>query len=371
MRFFIQLLLIVSFSCTIAYGQQGNKMTRIKEEPDLQAENLYGPVASVITRGYKGFMINDKPINGMLLLATEKQYNKKGFLTSTASRIGFEKIAGQSARIKQARAVYKYDDNGHLIGSCSYNADGSIKDSSVQEVDKMGNRTQWSIYRGDGSRRWQYLSEYDNNGNLLETTEYNDGLLTQRHTFIYNDYNKCILESDYNADNRLQWKEVLTYDEKGNKVEAVDYKGSGGFDKRYTYKYNVGGKPIEERIYKSESDDKFEKIINSYDSSGNLKELWQYDENDVLTYHGRLDRYGNHLADITYNPNGTVRQKIAAEYKYDDHDNELEEISTYIDGSKMKTNSYYTYDKWGNWKRKVVVEDDSVGRIIEREIDYY
>jgi hypothetical protein len=316
-------------------------------------------------------MVNGRPTNGRLLHTTTKVYNSNGFLTETNFKLGFDTLAGRKMRNKSTSAYYRYDDNGYLIGSVSYNDDGSRRDSSVQEVDKMGNKTDWIIFRPDGSRKWQYTSEYDLSGNLLEVTEYNDGQLTQHHIYRYNDNGKRIMERMYNGDNVMLWSETFNYDDKGNKIEVVDFNGNGSFRARYTYTYDERGKPIEEHIYKSEASDKYERVITRYDEEGNPIETKQYDERGTLNYIGRLDKYGNHLSDVEYNADGSVKNKLGASYRYDPEGNEKEEYNRYVDGSSSKVTSTYVYDQFGNWVRKVVMEEGDVNRIIERFITYY
>ncbi|MES2702640.1 MAG: hypothetical protein V4649_08380 [Bacteroidota bacterium] len=361
MKFSILVVLCIGFSLSLS----------AQEENDLTAEKLKGPLKSIIIRGYRGEIKNGKPRKTRALHTTTKTFNRRGFLTETTSTIGGDTVAGQGITFKSARLIYKYDDNNHLIGSTSYDANGRIKDSSIQAVDKMGNRVEWVIYKADGSRDWMYISEYDLAGNLLETNEYKREKLETRHTYRYNDQNQCNMESEYNADNRLAWKETFKYDGKGNKTEVLDFKGNGSFDARYTYKYNDIGKPVEEHEYQTEDENKYKKILTKYDNDGNVVEIVQYNENGKLDYIGKLDKYGNHLADVQYGPDGTIKQRITAEYKFDDMENETEEILVYLDGSKTVTKSSYEYDKNGNWTKKVVLEDGEVSRIVEREIVYY
>lgn len=360
---FLVAFILTSLSFTVSAQQ-----TRTS---DLISERLRGPVQSVLIKGYKGAVVSGRPTNGRLLHTTLKVYNSNGYLTETSFKIGFDTIAGRSVRNKSSQAYYRYDDNGYLIGSVSYNDDGSIRDSSVQEVDKMGNKTDWIIYDKKRKRKWQYTSEYDNAGNLLETTEYNDGELTQRHMYRYNENNQRIMERQFNSDNVMVWSETFAYDKQGNKTEVADFNGNGSFRAKYTYIYNEKGKPIEEHIFNKDNSDRFEKVLTKYDEEGNPIEIKQYDENGTLSYMGRLDKWGNHLSDVEYNADGTVKNKLASGFKYDEEGNEREEYNRFVDGSHSKITSSYVYDQFGNWVRKVVMEDGEMNRVVERYITYY
>jgi hypothetical protein len=151
----------------------------------------------------------------------------------------------------------------------------------------------------------------------------------------------------------------------------VDFNTANGLEARHYFKYNAQNLPIEEYEYASETAKKFKKTLTNYDAEGNVIEIKQYSENGVLIYEGRFDKYGNHLADVAYNEDGSLHDKITAEYRYDSKGNEIEETLHYTDGAAATSISKYEYDAHNNWIRKTVFEDGQATRVIERDITYY
>ncbi len=367
MRSFTLILLLFGLSFS-SFCQEKQDKTN-----DLEAEDLRGKVQTMTIRGFRaeGGM-QGSVLKGSLVHTTIKKYNTSGYLLESTSAIGGNKIGTYTMPYRSARIAYKYDNHNNLLSSCSYNTQGLLEDSSVHEVDKMGNRLIWKIFKRNGYQEWEYVSEYDNAGNLLETNDYHWKLLVTRHTYRYNDNSKCVMESDYDPEGRLVLKKVNKYDELLNKVEVVEYKGNGSYSTRRTYVYNQWGKAIEEREYKTDGSEQCTKILNEYDNKDNLIQIKQFDENGRLLYLGKFDMYHNHLADITYNVDGSIREKVTAEYKYDAYGNEIEELLRLAEKVPAIKSTYkYEYDYMGNWIKKTVFEDGDPVRMSERELVYF
>ncbi len=183
---------------------------------------------------------------------------------------------------------------------------------------------------------------------------------------------KRTMETDYLPDSRIKSKKTYKYDENWNKTMEEVFNGNGSFEVRHTYKYNEDNRVIEEREYKTDNSEAHTRIMTAYDFMGNVEELKQYDNDGKIMYYGKFDRFGNHLADIAYNPDGAIREKVIASYKYDEFDNEIEEVLQLSDRMPaMKSTTKYEYDYTGNWIRKTVYEEGEPVRIAEREIEYY
>jgi hypothetical protein len=342
-----------------------------QERSDVISEGLKGNVKSIITRGYSAETVNGQTKKSFPIATTIKEFNDRGLLTQTISGTGRDTVPVKGTTVRGARLVYHYDHLDNLVSSCSYYPNGNINDSSIHEVDKMGNRTFWKIFKGGGTLVWEYIKEYDNVGNLLETNDYHYGRLETRHTYRFDDNSHCIKESDYDENGKLKWEETLKYDANGHKTEVLDFNTIDGTEVRHYFKYSDMGKPIEEDEYGAENSTKFKRTLNFYDEAGNIIEIKQYSENGVQIYEGRFDRYGNHLADIAYNEDGSLHDKITAEYRYDTKGNEIEEALHYTDGTGATSISKYQYDAMNNWVKKTVFEEGEATRLIEREITYY
>ncbi len=351
-----------------------NKILRdLANANDLSSEGLKGKVKSITTRGFRAQRgIQGTVLKGNLVHTTIKKYNPSGYLSESTSSIGGNTIGGTEIPYRSAKIVYKYDNHNNLTGSCSYDTYGRLQDSSIHFVDKMGNRIYWQIYKRGGYQEWEYISEYDNGGNLLETNDFHYGKLITRHTYKYNELGECTVENDLNPDGTLKAKRLFKYNDWGGKIESEEWTGNGSFSVRHTYIYNDMRRVVEEREYKEDGSDKYSKILTEYDNEGNVVGLKQYSEKGIIMYLGKMDKYGNHLADIGYNPDGSIHDKITAEYKYDEYGNEMEELLNFGGSAGVIRSTYkYVYDMDLNWIKKTVWEDGDPVRVTEREIDYY
>lgn len=245
-------------------------------------------------------------------------------------------------------------------------------DSASYKVDTRGNRIDWNTYKGDGTVEWNYNREYDNQGNLIETNEYYKGKLRNRHTYKYNANLDIVEENFFEGEGRLKLKEVFSYDDKHNITEVMDYDHTGNFRARYTYAYDGKGNQTEEREYTAEKSKKHRKIVTKYDKDNNVSEVSEFTDQGKLTYQCKLDKWGNHISDITYNPDGTILEKVTQKIKYDAKGNQVENERFLADGkADMRKRFVYTYDKLGNWFLKITYENNKPVRITERFIDYF
>ena len=364
MRLFVATCILAGLSFS-SFGQD--------KKNDLAAEDLRGKVQAMTIRGFRAQAgLAGSVLKGNLVHTTIKKYNTNGYLLESTSSIGGNKIGNIDMPYRSAKIVYKYDKYNNLLSSCSYNTEGKLVDSSIHEVDKMGNRIIWKIFKGNGYQEWEYVSEYDNTGNLLETNDYQWSKLIARHTYRYNDNSKCVMESDYNPDGRLNLKRQFRYDENWNKVEEIEFNGNGSYHARRTFGYNQWGKAVEEREYLTDGSEEHTKVLKEYDTEDNVIEIRQYDIKGKLVYLGKFDKHNNHLADITYNADGSIREKVTAEYKYDAFGNEIEELLRLAERvAAIKSTYKYEYDFMGNWIKKTVFEDGEPVRIAERDLVYY
>jgi antitoxin component YwqK of YwqJK toxin-antitoxin module len=85
-----------------------------------------------------------------------------------------------------------------------------------------------------------------------------------------------------------------------------------------------------------------------------------------------MDERGNHISDITYNPDGSLFDKVSQKYKYDEKGNEIEEIKYLPDGQiESKYTFKYEYDSQDNWIKKTSFENETAVQIAERKIEYF
>ena len=356
-------LLLVSL-CFLAQAQ--------REKTDLEKDRLKGKVKSIVSVGYKPDNSSGKIHKGKEVHRSTSKYNDKGFVTLFVATAGKDTVEGEYVNYNAEKTTYTYDNKSNLIGANNYDPDGNLDDSSSYTVDNKGNRIDWFIYRADGTMEQNFTTEYDNKGNLIESNEYAKGKLKERHTYKYDDKGHQSEDNLFGADGRMKWKETFNYDTKGNLVEVTDYKRNGGFDARFVYGYDVKGNQIEEKEYTSESSLKHKRILTKYDTAGNITEVNQFNETGHFSSQCKMDKRGNHLIDITYNPDGTLREKVLQSYKYDDNGNEIEQVRYYADGRVAEKKEFkYDYDRRGNWTKKTTYQNGVAIRITERQIEYH
>ena len=343
-----------------------------QEKTDLAKDKLKGKVKSLTSSGYRVVLSDGKIERGTHVHTATSRYNPKGYVIEFLSSTGEDTIENEYVHFKEEKTTYRYDSKNNLIGTNSYLAGDVLNDSSSYKVDDKGNRIDWYTFKGDGTLKQNYTTEYDNKGHILESNEYLRNRLVNRHTFKYDEKGNQVEENMFGSDGHLRWKETFAYDAKGNLVEVTDYKQNGSFDARFTYTYDAKGNQIEEKEFTSESSQRHKRILTKYDGEGNVVEVNEFNDKGHFSSQCKLDKRGNHLLDVTYNPDGTLLEKISQDYKYDDHGNEVEIERRLTDGHVSMKNMYkYEYDKKGNWLKKISYENDKPVRITERKIEYY
>ena len=76
------------------------------------------------------------------------------------------------------KRIYKFNQQGDVFESASYNSDGSLDDKRLSKYDSQGNNIEYAWYNGDGSLDWKFLYKYDSQGNLIEQITYKGDVMT-------------------------------------------------------------------------------------------------------------------------------------------------------------------------------------------------
>lgn len=241
--------------------------------------------------------------------------------------------------------------------------EGEIQKKSISEkftYDVKGNRTEWIMYR------YYYIKEtygYDDKGNMTEKKKFKeDGSLNYRIVYRYDEKGKGTGENQYKADGSLEYRSIYKYDDKGRKTEKNRYNPDGSSSTYNRYKYDEKGNMTEDISYFFNGD-LCVKNTFKYGDKGNMIEWESYskilEDNSTKNY----DDKGNMIALIWSNGSISVDTCII---EYDDKRNKIKNsqgktIFTYI----------YEYDKTGNWIKRKDFEDDQIGAINERKIEYF
>lgn len=268
----------------------------------------------------------------------------------------------------------------------AYNLMGKVKSVEMTKFkmrDKFGEYvkdkiTEQSIHVFNNSG---LLSEFIFNGNLIkESTKYkyeNEKVTLSSYNTknnelegviirLYNANGILLEEKSYNKNGDIQKRKINLIDEKGNLTESkiVNNEGKITYKKSYHYETNkmickydiVGAKSIKN------------KDIYLYENGKEIESTHFEDEVKKYKYSFKHDNKGNLIEQVLYSVN--VSEDYQLLYKYDNWDNEVEQLYKFSNGeTKLKTLKY-DYDSMGNWIKCIIYENNIQVEVIERKISY-
>jgi hypothetical protein len=111
-------------------------------------------------------------------------------------------------------------------------------------------------------------------------------------------------------------KQVSSYDDKGNLTEEIAYDYRGLFSGRSTFKYDANGNRIESAYYGPQG----LMWVHQYDVKGREIEQARYNGEDSLEFRKVFIRNekGNIIEKLTYDRNGSLKDRELSTYEYDD-----------------------------------------------------
>lgn len=274
--------------------------------------------------------------------------------------------------------VYTYNENGDLVHSTEYDANGTpihdwkcdvtydedgnklyekyydngrLTDEYEYETNENGESYQISYvtYQENGEKN---TGKYDENGNVIEYAYYGeDGtLITQTLSEYATDRNGDFYESKMTEKNYTDnTTYVCEYNEYGDIVTRVKYVGEEvEYSEQYEREYGEDGKPIWEKTY--ENGILVHEIV-SYAENSDDNGWWRYPET-VIEYEADGSRvvykYGGNgevETEIYYAPDGSVEKEIKYEYTYND-DGTFSMLDVYENGV-LVSESIYSVDADG------------------------
>lgn len=402
-------------------------------ENDRQSDELFGKVKSFTEMSYeanerfgeieKGKRKRDSSIS----FDKYKKYNKKGMVIE-------DNRYYSNGDLRLSR-TYKYDTKGNLIEENYAHLEDDVILRETFEYDKKGNKIEYNLYSINNSKsilEEKIKYKYDVYENLIEVNEYkSDGSLEARQIYKHDTKGNEIEYNFFDATVSLKSRGTYEYDAKGNVVEENHYDSTGILDSKYNYQYDERGNEIMARSYNSELQLK-KKKTNKYDEKGNLIETIEnsYESDGSLSYIRRkqyvedgnlietdksysegylvieskriCDAYGRqiefHLKDYdllgilvreatdwsSYDEKGNLLEHKKEEIWHIDRTFIVEKDDTgkpivrtekkYLSEGKnyySKRSYQYSYDKYGNWTRRIEFKDDKPSFIEEREYEYF
>ncbi len=158
------------------------------------------------------------------------------------------------------------DQNGYVILSRSYNADGSFNYAYSYENDGDGRTLRSNSLTADGKTESYTLYEYDKDGNQVRSTTYNaDGSFAYAFTSEYNSQGQEIRQNYYReSPGKLYSYTLYEYDSDGKLVHSIDYRADG------TKSW--------ESYYRTTSDGRDQHRFISYNSDGSVYKDYGWEE---------------------------------------------------------------------------------------------
>ncbi|WP_430612561.1 hypothetical protein [Flavobacterium sp. JP2137] len=193
---------------------------------------------------------------------------------------------------------------------------------------------------------------YKGKNQLVEKWEYSEFMREhKKYTFTYDVLG--ILETVVwaDGDGKLLGKERYHYDAETNTTTKHSYSGLGNLESQVIYKRDERGEDLE---------------IHRCDAKGELQESYYfsstYDEQGLLLEYCRSSGFeGMDLGQKTTVKYQYQQGVLAEESVYDSQD-QLEERMTY---------TYLSFDREGNWTRRILHHNGLPESFVEREIHYF
>jgi hypothetical protein len=228
---------------------------------------------------------------------------KKWISVYDKNQFEIETIEIKYANDTLKRWLNKYDNSGNEIESFIYDHKDSILSHTKSEYNKSNKETELIILKNKPAKNQLVKVSYDYDGNEIKTTRY------------YADKSKTEWFTEYDSNgNETEWR---VYDKKG-RLERKD---------EYSYTYDKDSNIIEDKSYSS-NDELGSYGISKYDKRNNETEYYEYLNDstfnkEIYTYNNRNDR----VKTTYYNTQDILTRESTSEYKYDDFDNLIKEMS--------------------------------------------
>ena len=275
---------------------------------------------------------------------------------------------------QELKTTFVYNDKGVLVEENLFDLDNNhklIKNYIYDKTNKLIDENWFYPINGETGnlssqrsvdlmkRTNEYKCLYDGVGNKISESRYSyhsDSVVETRsdyyydtHGILYYSWNLKIFKSFHNF---LKSRTIYEYDNHGNVIDFVKetFNHSGGLQSRYRY-------------------------VKDYDTLGNLIKKEKYNSNEILEfrYTYEYDKNSKLISKTHLSPEFDGQSKTI--FKYDRKGNLTIDDRRYIylkeNRSIVKITYKYTYDRYGNWIKRIKFIDHVPDLITERKIEYY
>jgi hypothetical protein len=240
-------------------------LTAAQKAPDLEGENLVGPVRSV-SSSMTEHSADDLKKEGWTQQQDLVAYDTQGYEAERTIYDDYGFLAG--------RQVNKRDSNGYLIESILSDDKGGLMERQVY-LYTDGKLAETVHYDAKGKVGLREVTRYDDKGRLAQVTYHEGQKAVAKTVYRYDGEGRGSEAAFYLADGSKAEATIgpclgahrmtYAYDEKGRSREVVAYEPSGKMKKTWLYAYNDRGLMAEE---KREDDWSYRTSVYA----------WEYDE---------------------------------------------------------------------------------------------
>jgi len=370
---------------------------------------IFGNVKSVKETAYTVTEKFGEVVKGEVLNTFVLNYDDKNHLTGEPYEGG--------------KRLYKYNSNSNKIEQATYDSKGILKSRIAWDYNENGKINEENEYGSNGKLISKTKWKYDDFGNLVDKSKYDSGgELLEREVYVF-EKSRCLEHSQYaryekyepksqegffastyqgigRGSVKLVWRCVHIFDEKDREVQNHLLGPDQDSLEIRENKYDTRGNLIQTDYYYSEK-----KTSKKYNEKGVLieTEIASYHEEDSTYMHydywedWKIGRYAMYTPCKTiYNNKGEIRsfgqanRDGSSTIKYYDENGNVIEMLQINDPSSWrkdweqlnelvaddKIEYSYTYDKQGNWIKRMAYETKKnaptvCAEIVEREIEYW
>lgn len=269
---------------------------------------------------------------------------------------------GQKESVPFLYSQTEYDEQGHVLMQCSFNAAELVTEKYVFEYDNEGRLVHETYYTDDSDPSEEKTYEYDETGRLVremkhyldgsaDTTTFHydsEGMLTEkitaddegeiesRETFTYQN-GKLVLHETTEADNELILKEEFDYDSRGNVISHVRNDDETGEFFRLQLTYSPDGHKEKEEIF-NDQDQLVETTYFQMDEQGRVIQTTEDSGRSRRIRNFSFDDRGNNLGyeEVT----GTGDKLVVVEHLYDPQNNPQSSL-IFMNGAGRSQSQHY------------------------------
>jgi len=214
------------------------------------------------------------------------------------------------------------------------------------------------------------IHKYDKVGNLIESDFYSgDESLTSKKINTYNSSNQLVTSKEADADEKILTKETASFDSEGNQILENYRLVNGVFAKMQESVFDIHQNNIENAYFTNST--LVQKEINTYDSLNHKIETIVFfasrKEQDITRY--KYDNHNNKIEEVFTKNNLMISKAVS---RFDKNNNVIETLTYGIRGNVQKQRKHqYLYDDANQWVRQIILVNGQPTSVALRRIEYY